>query len=99
LLGLLEPGFDLRVISLLALVVLHFAEQELSFELFARQFFDELTRPRSAFMKASSRVLISGLNSNLCISSSLVFGEAIAIGVAVLKRAVFRPHRPRNCSG
>jgi hypothetical protein len=33
---------DLRVISLLALVVLHFAEQELSFEPFARQFLDEL---------------------------------------------------------
>ena len=30
------------VISLLALLFLHFAEQELSFKLFARQFLDEL---------------------------------------------------------
>jgi len=42
LLGLLEPGFDLSVITVLLLLVPHFAEQELSFELFAWQFLDEL---------------------------------------------------------
>jgi hypothetical protein len=42
LFGLLKPGSDLCVITVLLLLVPHFAEQELSFELFARKFLDEL---------------------------------------------------------
>ena len=42
LFGLLQPGFDLCVITVLLLLVPHFAKQKLSFELFAWQFLDEL---------------------------------------------------------
>ena len=42
LFGLLKPGFDLCVITVLLLLVPHFAKQKLSFELFAWQFLDEL---------------------------------------------------------
>ena len=39
---LLQPGLDLGIIPLLLLLVLHLAEQELSFELFAWEFLYEL---------------------------------------------------------
>jgi hypothetical protein len=42
LFGLFQPGLDLGIISLLLLLVLHLAEQELSFELFAWEFLYEL---------------------------------------------------------
>jgi hypothetical protein len=42
LFGLLKPGFDLCVITVLLLLVPHFAKQKLSLELFPRKFLDEL---------------------------------------------------------
>ena len=40
LFGLFQPGFDLGGIALLLVAVLHLAEQEFPFQLFARQFLD-----------------------------------------------------------
>ena len=42
LFGLLQPSFDLCVITVLLLLVPHFAKQKLSLELFPRKFLDEL---------------------------------------------------------
>jgi hypothetical protein len=91
--GLLEPGFDLRVISLLALLVLHFAKQELSFQLFAWQFLYELYQAGFR-LHESFEPRVEGLNLNWRTSSSLVLEDAIAIGLVVSARSVSAASAP-----
>ena len=65
LFGLFKPGFDLCVITVLLLLIPHFTKQELSLELFARQFLDELHQAGFRLHKGFELEIDFGVESKL----------------------------------
>ena len=71
---LLQPGFDLCVITVLLLLVPHFAKQELSFELFAWQFLNELHQAGFRLHKGFEPGIDFGVEFKLADQFFFIFG-------------------------
>ena len=83
--GFSSQALDPCTVVLPLIAIPHFAEQELSFELFARQFLDELNQAGFCLHEGFEPGVDFGVEFELANQSSLFFGDAITIGPAFLR--------------